>query len=197
MVLKLFCTNSIAQLGSSYILNTADACKHWFLGNSFHRRRRGWSIVPSLFSFGILIFDRTDFYETPLTEEEGVKAFSTGFHPKFWYLIEVTFRKPLSQKKKVLKHFPRAFADPLALPAPLSRLEDTENSRTYHVENIIILLSFVDFLICIKYCTIYISPFVSSVRSSYTDDGLLYIRGSQFFRFSLSPLIQLMLQVSL
>ena len=41
--------------------------------------------------------------------------------------------------------------------------------------------------------------FISSVRSSYSDDGLLYIRhsGGNFFRFSLSPLIQLMLQLSL
>ena len=37
---------------------------------------------------------------------------------------------------------------------------------------------------------------VSSVRSSSSDDGLLYIQGN-FFRFSLSPLIQLMLKVSL
>ena len=42
-------------------------------------------------------------------------------------------------------------------------------------------------------CTIL---FVSSDRSSYSDNGLLYIRGN-FFRFSLSPLMQLMLQVSL
>ena len=35
--------------------------------------------------------------------------------------------------------------------------------------------------------------FVSSDRSSYSDDGLLYIRGSQFFRFSLSPLMHMML----
>ena len=40
--------------------------------------------------------------------------------------------------------------------------------------------------------------FVSSDRSSYSDDGLLYIYTSgHFFRFSLSPLMQLMLQVSL
>ena len=38
--------------------------------------------------------------------------------------------------------------------------------------------------------------FVSSDRSSCSDDGLLYIR-AHFFRFSLSPLMQLMLQVSL
>ena len=42
---------------------------------------------------------------------------------------------------------------------------------------------------------------ISSDRSSCSDDGLLYIRGSSggsnFFRFSLSPLMQLMLQVSL
>ena len=37
----------------------------------------------------------------------------------------------------------------------------------------------------------------SSDRSSYTDDGPRYIRGTSFFRFSLSPLVQLMLQVSL
>ena len=35
--------------------------------------------------------------------------------------------------------------------------------------------------------------FISSDRSSYSDDGLLYIRGSaHFFRFSLSPLMQLL-----
>ena len=46
--------------------------------------------------------------------------------------------------------------------------------------------------ICLRY------TFVSFDRSSYSDDGQLYIRGSShFFRFSLSPLIQLMLQVSL
>ena len=40
--------------------------------------------------------------------------------------------------------------------------------------------------------------FVSSDRSSYSDGGLSYIRGDgNFFRFSLSPLMQLMLQVSL
>ena len=47
----------------------------------------------------------------------------------------------------------------------------------------------------LEYCSL-----VSSVRSSCSDDGLLYIRSSgrgNFFRFSLSPLIQLMLQVSL
>ena len=40
---------------------------------------------------------------------------------------------------------------------------------------------------------------VSSDRSSCSDDGLLYIhpRSGNFFRFSLSPLMQLMLQVSL
>ena len=42
---------------------------------------------------------------------------------------------------------------------------------------------------------------VSSNRSSFSDDGLLYIRGgsssSHLFRFSLSTLMQLMLQVSL
>ena len=38
----------------------------------------------------------------------------------------------------------------------------------------------------------------SSDRSSYCDNGLLYISGSSnFFRFSLSPLMQLMVQVSL
>ena len=40
-------------------------------------------------------------------------------------------------------------------------------------------------------------PFVSSDRSSCNDDGLLYIQNHNFFRFSLSPLMQLMLQVSL
>ena len=40
------------------------------------------------------------------------------------------------------------------------------------------------------------SIIISSDRSSCTDDGLLYIR-AHFFRFSLSPLMQLMLQVSL
>ena len=39
---------------------------------------------------------------------------------------------------------------------------------------------------------------ISSDRSSYSDNGLLYIRAQRnFFRFSLSPLMQLMLQVSL
>ena len=44
-----------------------------------------------------------------------------------------------------------------------------------------------------------INGFISSGRSSCSDDGLLYIRGgsTHFFRFSLSPLMQLMLQVSL
>ena len=40
-------------------------------------------------------------------------------------------------------------------------------------------------------------PLVSSDRSSCTDDGPRYIRGGNFFRFSLNPLMQLMLQVSL
>ena len=39
--------------------------------------------------------------------------------------------------------------------------------------------------------------FVSSDRSSYSDVVPLYIHGDNFFRFSLSPLMQLMLQVSL
>ena len=40
--------------------------------------------------------------------------------------------------------------------------------------------------------------FISSDRSSCSDDGLLYIYlSTHFFRFSLSPLMQLMLQVSL
>ena len=46
---------------------------------------------------------------------------------------------------------------------------------------------------CMKHDT----PIFSSDRSSYTDDGPQYIRGTSFFRFSLSPLVQLMLQVSL
>ena len=40
-------------------------------------------------------------------------------------------------------------------------------------------------------------PFVSSNRSSCSDDGLVYIQQGHFLRFSLSPLMQLMLQVSL
>ena len=41
--------------------------------------------------------------------------------------------------------------------------------------------------------------FVSSDRSSYSEDGLLYVRiyTVQLFEFALSPLMQLMLQVSL
>ena len=40
--------------------------------------------------------------------------------------VEVIFRKLLSLKKKVLKHFrQRVSADPPVQPAPLSRLEDT------------------------------------------------------------------------
>ena len=43
-----------------------------------------------------------------------------------------------------------------------------------------------------------VTVIVSSDRSSCSDDGLLYIYLSgHFFRFSLSPLMQLMLQVSL
>ena len=44
--------------------------------------------------------------------------------------------------------------------------------------------------------TLIIKTIISSNRSSYSDDGLLYVP-SHFFRFSLSPLMQLMLKVSL
>ena len=44
--------------------------------------------------------------------------------------------------------------------------------------------------------TLIIKTIISSNRSSYSDDGLLYVP-SHFFRFSLSPLMRLMLQVSL
>ena len=43
---------------------------------------------------------------------------------------------------------------------------------------------------------LFLDCIISSDRSSYSDDGLVYIRGN-FFRFSLNPLMQLMLQVSL
>ena len=56
-------------------------------------------------------------------------------------------------------------------------------------------LCFVEFIYTTKFiCSI----FVSSDRSSCTDDGLLSIYiSAHFFRFSLSPLMQLMLRVSL
>ena len=43
---------------------------------------------------------------------------------------------------------------------------------------------------CYKWDCMGLIAIVSSDRSSYTDDGLLYIR-AHFFRFSLSPLMQL------
>ena len=39
--------------------------------------------------------------------------------------------------------------------------------------------------------------FISSDRSSYSDDVLLHIHPGHFFGFSLSPLMQLMLQMSI
>ena len=58
---------------------------------------------------------------------------------------------------------------------------------------------------CIRTCPIVIDKptwvcslqFVSSDRSSCSDNGLLYIRSGNFFRFSFSPSMQLMLQVTL
>ena len=66
---------------------------------------------------------------------------------------------------------------------------------------IIVFLSIIIIILIIVIIVIFamVSMIISSDRSSYSDDGLLYIHGSRsnFFRFSLSPLMQLMLQVSL
>ena len=60
-----------------------------------------------------------------------------------------------------------------------------------------VILKF-DIVIIIVIIVKVINPIIiSSDKSSCTDDGLLYVYPGHFFRFSLSPLMQLMLQVSL
>ena len=57
--------------------------------------------------------------------------------------------------------------------------------------------NFLTFWYTLVHIKVPLSKIISSDRSSYSDDVLLHIHPGHFFGFSLSPLMQLMLQMSI